>query len=98
MKSHKNINIYRLNKYLKYHPSWYKDKIILFKLFKQSKFTDKDIINFGRINVKYNHIKDIEELTQYFNYIIKQMNFNNPEELYSKTQQTYHTHEKNHCN
>ena len=95
---HKSINIRKLNRDLHYHPSWYKDKDQLFKLLKQSNFTDEEITEFGRIYVRYNNTKYFKELKKYFNHIIEKMHFDGPQQLFAKTKQIYKIHSKNKSN
>lgn len=83
------VNLYKLSKELHYHPSWYKDKGTFLILLKKSSFTDEDLINFGRIYVKYNHLKNLKELNKYFNYILKKLELNNSKNLFKKTNEIY---------
>ncbi len=83
------INLYILRKELYYHPSWYDDQAIFLKLLKKSKFTDEDIITFGRLYVRYNHLKNLKELRKYLNYILKKMEMHSPNNLFEKTRQIY---------
>lgn len=83
------VNLYKLKKELHYYPSWYKDKGIFLKLLKKSYFVDEDIINFGRIYVRYNHLKNLKELNKYLNYILRKMELDNPKNLFKKTKQIY---------
>lgn len=92
MKEHNNyINLYRIKKELYYYPSWYKDKSLFFKLLKQSNFTDEDILNFGRIYVRYNHLNNFKELTKYLNYILQKMKLHSAKRLFEKTNEIYST-------
>lgn len=86
-----NINIKRLNKELHYHPPWPKDKPIFIRFLNQSHFTNKDIILFARLYVKYSHIHCFQtnELTNYFKSILIKMKIDNPKELFNKTQSIY---------
>lgn len=88
-RSNNYINIYKLRKELYYHPPWYKDQEIFLKLLKKSTFTDEDIIDFGRIYVRYNHLKNLKELRKYLNYILEKMEIDNPNSLFKKTKQIY---------
>lgn len=86
MQNHnKDINIYKLKKELYYHPAWYKDQEYFFKLLNQSQFKQKDIIDFGRLYVKYSHLTYYKELNKYFNFILERMNLNNKVNLCDKT-------------
>jgi len=85
------MNISKLHKELYHHPPWPKDKKTFIRLLKLSVFTNEDIIIFARLYVKYSHIHcfRINELQNYFNYILKKMNFNNSTELFNKTNKIY---------
>lgn len=83
------VNLYKLRKELHYYPSWYKDKKTFLILLNKSNFTDEDIINFGRIYVKYNHLKNLRELNKYFNYVLEKMQLDNSKNLFKKTNQIY---------
>lgn len=83
-----NINIKKLNKELRDHPPWLKDKPIFIRFLNQSYFTNQDIILFARLYVKYSHIHCFQtnELTHYFKSILIKMKINNSKELFKRTQ------------
>lgn len=85
------MNISKLYKELYDHPPWRKDKNTFMRLLKSSHFTDEDIIIFARLYVKYSHLHcfHINELHNYFQYILQKMNFSNPAELFKKTNKIY---------
>lgn len=86
-----NANIKALNKELYYHPPWIEDKPIFIKFLHKSHFTDKDIILFARLYVKYSHIHCFQtsELTNYFKDILTKMKIGSSEELFNKTHIIY---------
>lgn len=85
------VNLTKLNKYLYYHPAWAKDKKLMTSLMHQSSFTDSDILVFARLYVKYSHLHcfEVNELTNYFNYILQRMELYTPESLFKKTNKIY---------
>lgn len=89
------INTSKLKKELYYHPAWYTDEKKFLELLKQSKFKQEDITDFGRLYVKYSHLKDYEELNKYFKFILKRMKLNNEINLCHKTKQIYNIIMKN---
>ncbi len=85
------INIGKLKKELYYHPAWAEDQDVFFRFLRQSSFSDKDIIIFARLYVKYSHIHCFQEsqLTYYFNYMLEKMQIYTSKQLFKKTNNIY---------
>lgn len=80
-----------MSKELYYYPAWYNDKKFFIKLLSQSTFSEKDVLQFGRLFIKYSHINcsDTNELNNYFNYILQKMQLYNKTNLFKKTKYIY---------
>lgn len=87
----RNINLKKLNIELYYHPPWPKDRPTFIRLLNQSDFTNNDVITFARLYVKYSHLHCfyINELKNYFHYMLAKMQINNPEVLFKSTCDIY---------
>lgn len=83
------ISIYRLEKELNYYPSWYKDQTLFLRFLKITNFTDTDILNFGRIYVKYSHLDKLAELKKFLNHILQKMKLKSSKDLFKKTNEIY---------
>lgn len=85
------LNTHQLNKEMHYHPSWNNDKKILLKLLRQISFTDRDILKFGRLYTKYNHIHSCKknELNRYFHFMLRKMEISNENTLFKITNTIY---------
>ena len=85
------VNIRKLRKELYYHPGWEEDQHIFLRFLHQSYFSDKDIIVFARLYVKYSHIHCFHDsqLTSYFNYMLQKMQIHTSKNLFNKTNSIY---------
>ena len=85
------MNIQQLHRELRYHPAWYKDKHIFLKILRKQTINDKDILEFARIYVKYNHLSKLPTLQVCFKFILAKINVNNVKKLMHYTQRIYHS-------
>lgn len=85
------LEIKKLKKELYYHPAWAEDEDIFLKFLRQSYFSNKDIIIFARLYVKYSHIHCFQDsqLTYYFSHILNKMELYNSKNLFKKTHSIY---------
>ena len=85
------VNLKKLNQQLYYHPPWQEDKPIFLAFLQKSSFSNQDIILFARLYVKYSHLhcSKSNELANYFSYILKKMQINDSNNLFSKTHNIY---------
>ena len=85
------LNIHKLEKEMFYHPAWCNDKKILFKLLKQTSFTNTEILQFGRLYTKYSHIhySRKNELNKYFHFMLQKMQILNDITLFQITNTIY---------
>lgn len=85
------INMHRLDKVMYYCPSWNHDRHFFIQLLDKSNFADEDILKLGRLYIKYNQIykQKNNELTNYFDYMLKKMNIYGPANLFNHTKYIY---------
>jgi len=85
------VNLIKLNKQLHYHPPWQEDVLIFTKLLNKSNFKDEDVILFARLYVKYSHIHcfHVNELSNYFNYMLHKMQIHSSKNLFHITKNIY---------
>lgn len=85
------VNIQELHKELHYHPAWYKDQDIFLKILRKQTMNDKDVLEFARIYVKYNHLNKLSELQAYFEFILTKISINDVKKLMDYTQKLYNS-------
>lgn len=93
------INLSKLDKELYYHPQWPKDRPKLIKFFSQSILTDDDMLDFGRLYIKYSHLQSFKagELGNYFNLMLNKMQIYDAQELFELTRKLYQNQHYDYC-
>ena len=85
------MDLNKLNTELYYHPPWPKDKSSFIKLLHQSNFTNKDLLLFAKLYVKYSHIHcfNKNELRLYFKHMFVKMKIESQDKLFEITNTIY---------
>lgn len=77
---YKNFSVNLLKKEMHYHPPWYNDKSIFFKLLNKKVFSPNDYILFSRLYIRYSHV-NTQYLNEYFHIILNKTNKKNIDEI-----------------
>lgn len=85
------FSIIKLKALMQYYPPWHKDKEVFCQLFYKSKFNDSDILQLGRLYVKYTNIPYLyeNELMKYFSIMLKKMQMRHINDLIDQTHYIY---------
>lgn len=76
----KTFSISAFKQEMYYHPPWYNDQKIFFKLLDKKKLIYTDYITLSRLYIRYNHV-DKPYLNMYFDIILKKTHIKSIEEL-----------------